>query len=116
MRRSTLHAQAKITKKGKALKAVLDTTRSATKAKLKPKLVKPLPLPVMLSDVPAIGSEAPSKRQCVRGSAGTFAGRRPPLDPEKRKYFDQVRKAYLCEIASIEKSRKAMGPGRVASP
>ena len=57
MRRSTLHAQAKITKKGKALKVALDTTRSATKAKVKP--VKRLPSP--LSDV--LASEVPESKK-----------------------------------------------------
>ena len=50
-------------------------------------------------------SEQPPKR-ARRGTAGTFAGRRPPKSPHKLKLFEEKKRAYLF---AIEKKKNQDG-------
>jgi hypothetical protein len=46
----------------------------------------------------------PSKARALRGTAGTFCGRRPPKDPASRAEFDAVRDAYYVLVAKEKKA------------
>ena len=54
------------------------------------------------------GVPGPSKR-APRGTAGTFAGRRPPKDPAKLKVFFAMKEAYLAQRATAKLEAEAEG-------
>lgn len=48
------------------------------------------------------------KPRAARGSAGAFAGRRPPSDPVKLDCFEQMKADYKKVVMEISKSEKAI--------
>ena len=58
------------------------------------KLVKEAFGPEPASSAPAKPKGPDKKRRAPRGTAGTFAGRRPPTDPEKLEIYDKMREDY----------------------
>ena len=46
------------------------------------------------------------KQRAPRGSAGTFAGRRPPINPQKLAAFKAAREAHIASKKELKKKRK----------
>jgi hypothetical protein len=84
------------------------------KAQPKPEAKKGTPSKVKAAKVKADGN-ADAKCRAKRGTAGTFAGRRPPADAMKRAEFDHIKYSYMTlRLQGISDEALAGGAARPA--
>jgi hypothetical protein len=81
--------------KGKATATPVGTPKTKAKAKAKAKQAKKgKPATIDAGAKEKADAKADAKSRARRGTAGTFAGRRPPNDAIKRAVFDQMKSSY----------------------
>jgi hypothetical protein len=83
--------------KGKAAAAPVGKPKAKAKAKPKAKAKKGTPATgeAGANAKARADAKADAKSRAKRGTAGTFAGRRPPKDAIKRAMFDQMKSSYM---------------------
>ena len=62
--------------------------------------------PSSVAREPVAASSKPGKQRAPRGTAGTFAGRRPPTNPEKLQVFNAAREAHLANKRVVKQKRE----------